>query len=142
MHCQRPAGRVVPEQPVRPRGTGDRGDIAWHYVDDCVRALNAGELSAKAKWWCTQLQGREVDACLQLHGGYGYLTEYPIARAFADDRTTRIYRGTTESMKEVVGRDLGAVALDAPSSVPYTQSRPPPAGSTGTTTGVCTAPLG
>ena len=86
-------------------------DIAWHYVDDCVRALNAGELSvvdaAKAKWWCTELQGRAVDTCLQLHGGYGYMTEYPIARAYADARVTRIYGGTTEIMKEVVGRDLG-----------------------------------
>jgi alkylation response protein AidB-like acyl-CoA dehydrogenase len=86
-------------------------DLAQHYVDDCVRALNAGELSAvdaaKAKWWCTELQGRVVDRCLQLHGGYGYMNEYPIARAYADARITRIYGGTTEIMKEVVGRDLG-----------------------------------
>ena len=86
-------------------------DIAEHYVDDCVRALNAGELTAvdasKAKWWCTELQGRTVDRCLQLHGGYGYMNEYPIARAFTDARITRIYGGTTEIMKEVVGRDLG-----------------------------------
>jgi len=86
-------------------------DIAWHFVDDCIRALDTGDLSAvdaaKAKWWCTELQGRAVDACLQLHGGYGYITEYPIARAFADARITRIYGGTTEIMKEVVGRDLG-----------------------------------
>jgi alkylation response protein AidB-like acyl-CoA dehydrogenase len=86
-------------------------DLAEHFVDDCVRALNAGELTAvdaaKAKWWCTELQGRAVDACLQLFGGYGYMAEYPIARAFADARITRIYGGTTEIMKEVVGRDLG-----------------------------------
>lgn len=86
-------------------------DIAEHYVDDCVRALNAGELTAvdasKAKWWCTELQGRTVDRCLQLHGGYGYMNEYPIARAYADARITRIYGGTTEIMKEVVGRSLG-----------------------------------
>lgn len=86
-------------------------DIAEHYVDDCVRALNAGELTAvdasKAKWWCTELQGRAVDRCLQLHGGYGYMTEYPIARAFTDARITRIYGGTTEIMKEVIGRSLG-----------------------------------
>jgi alkylation response protein AidB-like acyl-CoA dehydrogenase len=86
-------------------------DIAWHFIDDCVRALNAGGLTAvdaaKAKWWCTELQGRAVDTCLQLHGGYGYMTEYPIARAYADARITRIYGGTTEIMKEVVGRDLG-----------------------------------
>jgi alkylation response protein AidB-like acyl-CoA dehydrogenase len=86
-------------------------DIAQHYIDDCVRALNAGELTAvdaaKAKWWTTELQGRVVDRCVQLHGGYGYMNEYPIARVFADARVTRIYGGTTEIMKEVVGRDLG-----------------------------------
>ncbi|RZT86003.1 alkylation response protein AidB-like acyl-CoA dehydrogenase [Pseudonocardia sediminis] len=86
-------------------------DIAEHYVDDCVRALNAGELTAvdasKAKYWCTELQGRVVDRCLQLHGGYGYMNEYPIAKAYADARITRIYGGTTEIMKEVIGRGLG-----------------------------------
>ncbi|HEY0574792.1 MAG TPA: acyl-CoA dehydrogenase family protein [Pseudonocardia sp.] len=86
-------------------------EIAQTYLDRCVRALNADELTAedaaKAKWWCTELQGRVVDRCLQLHGGYGYMTEYPIARAFADARITRIYGGTTEIMKEVVGRSLG-----------------------------------
>jgi alkylation response protein AidB-like acyl-CoA dehydrogenase len=86
-------------------------DLAEHYLDDCVRALNAGELTAvdaaKAKWWCTELQGRVLDRCVQLHGGYGYMTEYPIARAYADARITRIYGGTTEIMKEVIGRSLG-----------------------------------
>jgi alkylation response protein AidB-like acyl-CoA dehydrogenase len=86
-------------------------DVAQHYVDDCVRALNAGELTAvdaaKAKWWTTELQGRAIDRCLQLHGGYGFMNEYPVARAYADARVTRIYGGTTEIMKEVVGRDLG-----------------------------------
>jgi alkylation response protein AidB-like acyl-CoA dehydrogenase len=86
-------------------------DIAEHYVDDCIRALNAGELTAvdasKAKYWCTELQGRVVDKCLQLHGGYGYMNEYPIAKAYADARITRIYGGTTEIMKEVIGRSLG-----------------------------------
>lgn len=86
-------------------------DIAEHYVDDCVRALNAGELTAvdasKAKYWCTELQGKAVDKCLQLHGGYGYMNEYPIAKAYADARITRIYGGTTEIMKEVIGRGLG-----------------------------------
>ena len=57
-----------------------------------------------AKWWCTELQGRVVDTCVQLHGGYGYMTEYPIARAFTDARITRIYGGTTEIMKEIIGR--------------------------------------
>ena len=86
-------------------------DIAQHYVDDCVRALDDGDLTAvdaaKAKWWTTELQGRAVDRCLQLHGGYGFMNEYPVARAFADARVTRIYGGTTEIMKELVGRDLG-----------------------------------
>jgi len=90
---------------------GTEIDIAQHYVDACVRALDAGELTAadasKAKYWCTELQGRVVDKCLQLFGGYGYMTEYPIARAFADARITRIYGGTTEIMKEVIGRSLG-----------------------------------
>jgi alkylation response protein AidB-like acyl-CoA dehydrogenase len=81
------------------------------YVDRCTELLVAGELTpedaAVAKWWATELQGRVVDRCLQLHGGYGYMTEYPIARAFADARVSRIYGGTTEIMKEIVGRSLG-----------------------------------
>jgi alkylation response protein AidB-like acyl-CoA dehydrogenase len=85
--------------------------IARVFVDQCARALNAGELTpedaATAKWWCTDLQGRVVDRCLQLHGGYGYMLEYPIARAFADARVTRIYGGANEIMKEIVGRSLG-----------------------------------
>ncbi|MGH3903417.1 MAG: acyl-CoA dehydrogenase family protein [Pseudonocardiaceae bacterium] len=86
-------------------------DIAQTFTDRCIGALNEGELTvtdaAKAKWWCTELQGRVVDACLQLHGGYGYMLEFPIARAYADARITRIYGGTTEIMKEVIGRSLG-----------------------------------
>ncbi|MEO7195359.1 MAG: acyl-CoA dehydrogenase family protein [Pseudonocardiaceae bacterium] len=86
-------------------------DIAQTFTDRCIEALGEGELTAadaaKAKWWCTELQGRVLDGCLQLHGGYGYLLDYPIARAFADARVTRIYGGTTEIMKEVIGRALG-----------------------------------
>jgi alkylation response protein AidB-like acyl-CoA dehydrogenase len=86
-------------------------ELATVYIDQAVMALNAGELSAEdaamAKWWCSELQGRVVDRCLQLHGGYGYMLEYPIARAYADARITRIYGGTTEIMKEIVGRSLG-----------------------------------
>ena len=85
-------------------------DVAQAYLDACVLALNAGELTAadaaKAKWWCTELQGRATDLGVQLHGGYGYMAEYPIGQAWADARITRIYGGTTEIMKEVVGRDL------------------------------------
>jgi long-chain-acyl-CoA dehydrogenase len=86
-------------------------EIAQAFVDRCVLALNAGSLTAEeaamAKWWCTELQGRVADSCVQLHGGYGYMTEYPIARAFTDARITRIYGGTTEIMKEIIGRSLG-----------------------------------
>ena len=86
-------------------------EIGQTFIDRCVVALNAGELTAEeaamAKWWCTELQGRVVDAGVQLHGGYGYMTEYPIARAYADARITTIYGGTTEIMKELIGRSLG-----------------------------------
>jgi long-chain-acyl-CoA dehydrogenase len=85
-------------------------DVAQAFVDQCVTALNDSELTvedaAKAKWWCTELQGRVIDRCVQLHGGYGYMLEYPIARAFADARVTRIYGGATEIMKEIIGRSL------------------------------------
>jgi alkylation response protein AidB-like acyl-CoA dehydrogenase len=60
-----------------------------------------------AKYWCTEAQGRVVDACLQLHGGYGYMLEYSIARDYADARISRIYGGTNEIMREVIGRGLG-----------------------------------
>ena len=86
-------------------------EVARAYVDRCAQALNDGELTAEdaamAKWWCTDLQGRVVDRCLQLHGGYGYMLEYPIARAYADARVTRIYGGANEIMKEIVGRSMG-----------------------------------
>ncbi len=86
-------------------------DLATVYCDQAVMALNAGTLSvedaAKAKLWCTELQGRVVDRCVQLHGGYGYMLEYPIARAYADARITRIYGGTSEIMQEIIGRSLG-----------------------------------
>jgi alkylation response protein AidB-like acyl-CoA dehydrogenase len=85
-------------------------DITQAFVDRAILKLNAGELSAidaaKAKLWTTELQGRVVDACLQLHGGYGYMQEYRIGRAFADARITRIYGGTSEIMKEIIGRSL------------------------------------
>lgn len=86
-------------------------DVAQAYVDQCVLAANTGELSdvdaAKAKWWCTELQGRAVDLGVQLHGGWGYLAESPVAQAWADARIARIYGGTTEIMKEIVSRELG-----------------------------------
>ncbi len=86
-------------------------EIGQSFVDRCVTGLNEGSLTAEeaamAKWWCTELQKRAVDRCLQLFGGYGYMREYPIARAYLDARITTIYGGTTEIMKEIVGRSLG-----------------------------------
>jgi acyl-CoA dehydrogenase len=81
------------------------------FVDDCVRLHNAGELdaagAAMAKWWTTELQKKIVDHGVQLFGGYGYMREYPIARAFVDSRVQTIYGGTTEIQKEIIGRSLG-----------------------------------
>ncbi len=86
-------------------------EIAEIFIDRSVRALNDGELSTEdasmAKWWCTELHKRTTDRLLQLFGGYGYMLEYPIARAYADARVTTIYGGTTEIMKEIIGRSLG-----------------------------------
>ncbi|MFY1660841.1 acyl-CoA dehydrogenase family protein [Micromonospora sp. WMMD1274] len=78
------------------------------FVDQCLVAPDlTAETAAMAKWWCTELQKRVVDRCLQLHGGYGYMREYPVARAYLDARVQTIYGGTTEIMKEVIGRSLG-----------------------------------
>ncbi|OFJ51973.1 acyl-CoA dehydrogenase family protein [Mycolicibacterium grossiae] len=86
-------------------------EIGEQYIDRCLRAVVDGELTAvqasKAKWWCTELHKRVVDACLQLHGGYGYMNEYKVARDYVDVRISTIYGGTTEIMKEIIGRDLG-----------------------------------
>lgn len=80
-------------------------------VDAALDAHDRGELdaadAAKVKLFCTELQGRVVDRCLQLYGGYGYMTEYPIARAYADARVSRIYGGSSEVMKVIIARDLG-----------------------------------
>jgi alkylation response protein AidB-like acyl-CoA dehydrogenase len=85
--------------------------IARVFVDRCIEELNAGTLTvseaAMAKWWTTELQQKVVDRCLQLHGGYGFMTEYPIAKAYLDTRIQTIYGGTTEIMKEIIGRTLG-----------------------------------
>jgi alkylation response protein AidB-like acyl-CoA dehydrogenase len=85
-------------------------DVAEAYVDKSVLAYNAGQLSpidaAKGKWYVSELQKRIVDRCVQLHGAYGYMLEYPVARAFVDTRIQTIYAGTTEIMKELIGRDL------------------------------------
>ncbi|QFS90421.1 Acyl-CoA dehydrogenase [Mycobacterium sp. THAF192] len=87
-------------------------DVAEAYTDRSVLAYNAGELSAvdaaKGKWYLSELQKRVIDRCLQLHGGYGYMLEYPVARAYLDTRIQTIYGGTTEIMKEIIGRDIAA----------------------------------
>ncbi|HET8559923.1 MAG TPA: acyl-CoA dehydrogenase family protein [Marmoricola sp.] len=81
------------------------------FVDDCVRRHNEGKLdttlASMAKWWTTELQTKVVDKGVQLHGGYGYMLEYPIAKAFVDSRIQTIYGGTTEVQKEIIGRSLG-----------------------------------
>jgi alkylation response protein AidB-like acyl-CoA dehydrogenase len=85
--------------------------IAEHFIEKSVLEHNAGRFTvqdaAMAKWWTTELQKRVVDQCVQLHGGYGYMLEYPVAKAFIDSRVQTIYGGTTEVMKEIIGRSLG-----------------------------------
>jgi alkylation response protein AidB-like acyl-CoA dehydrogenase len=85
--------------------------IARVFLNDCVLKLNAGEvdtaLASMAKWWTTELQKKVVDQAVQLFGGYGYMMEYPVARAFVDSRIQTIYGGTTEVQKEIIGRMLG-----------------------------------
>ena len=85
--------------------------IAEQYIDRAVLEHNAGRFDVKdaamAKWWTTELQKRVVDQCVQLHGGYGYMLEYPVAKAFLDSRVQTIYGGTTEIMKEIIGRSMG-----------------------------------
>ncbi len=85
--------------------------IARTFVDECVRQLDTGELTqvdaAMAKYWTTELQNKVADRCLQLHGGYGYMDEYPVSKAWRDARIQPIYGGTNEIMREIVGRSLG-----------------------------------
>ncbi|TQS45739.1 acyl-CoA dehydrogenase family protein [Cryptosporangium phraense] len=86
-------------------------ELAETYIEKAILEHNEGRYTvtdaAMAKWWTTEMQKRVVDRCLQLHGGYGFMREYPIARAYTDTRITTIYGGTTEIMKEIVGRSLG-----------------------------------
>ncbi len=85
--------------------------IAQVFVDDCIRKHLDGKLDATlasmAKWWTTELQNKLAGQAVQLHGGYGYMMEYPVARAFVDSRISTIYGGTTEIQKEIIGRSLG-----------------------------------
>ena len=86
--------------------------VVRSFVNDCIQRLLDGTLDDEAaymaKWWCTEQQGKVTDECLQLFGGYGYMAEYPIARLYADARIQRIYGGTTEIMKDLIARRLGA----------------------------------
>ena len=85
--------------------------IAQVFVDESITQHNRKELTvsdaAMGKWWTTELQKKTVDRCLQLHGGYGYMSEYPISKAYLDTRIQTIYGGTTEIMKEIIGRGMG-----------------------------------
>ena len=86
-------------------------EIGRVFIDDCIELLNKKKLSsvkaAMAKYWTTDLQVKTVDQCLQLYGGYGYMMEYEIARAYIDSRVQTIYGGTNEIMKEIIGRSMG-----------------------------------
>jgi len=85
-------------------------DVTQAFIDRCITELVAGRLdpadAAKAKWWASDVLKRVVDRCVQLHGGYGYMLEYPIAKAFVDSRVQAIFGGTNEIMKEIIGRQL------------------------------------
>ncbi|MEM7334959.1 MAG: acyl-CoA dehydrogenase family protein [Chloroflexota bacterium] len=85
--------------------------IGRTFVDQCIHELNAQALTAEkaamAKYWLSDLQGKVVDQCVQLHGGYGFMTEYPITKMYTDARASRIYGGTNEIMKEIIGRSMG-----------------------------------
>ncbi|QNG19099.1 acyl-CoA dehydrogenase [Rhodococcus triatomae] len=91
-------------------GLATETEIARVFVDKSIELLNEGKLTvqeaAMAKWWTTEKQVELIDRCLQLHGGYGYMKEYPVAKAYMDSRVQTIYGGTTEIMKEIVGRGL------------------------------------
>jgi alkylation response protein AidB-like acyl-CoA dehydrogenase len=86
-------------------------DAAQAVADRALEALDAGELTAaeaaSAKLFCTEVAHRVIDRCLQLHGGYGFINEYPIARLYADNRVNRIYGGTSEIMKTIIAKDMG-----------------------------------
>jgi len=86
-------------------------EVCEAYIDKCVAAHAAGDLTAveaaKAKWWSSQTQSEVLDHCVQIHGGYGFMNEYRVARAWRDARVTKIWAGSNEIMKELIGRELG-----------------------------------
>jgi alkylation response protein AidB-like acyl-CoA dehydrogenase len=85
-------------------------DVGQAFVDQCILGHTKGELdavdAAKAKWWTADVQNSILDTCVQLHGGYGYMNEYRVARAWKDARVTKIWAGSNEIMKEIIGRSL------------------------------------
>jgi long-chain-acyl-CoA dehydrogenase len=87
-------------------------NVTRSFVDRAIDAHNAGELTdvdaAQAKWWATEMQNRVVDRCVQLHGGYGFMLEYPVGRAYRDSRVQKIFGGTNEIMKHIIGRSIAA----------------------------------
>jgi alkylation response protein AidB-like acyl-CoA dehydrogenase len=88
-----------------------KAEVAQAFVDACVmesvhHTLTAVD-AAKAKWWSAQVQNEIIDSCLQLWGGYGYMNEYRVGRAYSDARVAKIWAGSNEIMKELIGRDLG-----------------------------------
>jgi len=86
-------------------------EVTRGFLDNAVLAHTKGELTpvdaAKVKWWCADVQNEVLDACVQLYGGYGYMNEYRVARAWRDARVSKIWAGSNEIMKELIGRDLG-----------------------------------
>ena len=85
--------------------------IAQVFIDKCLELILDGKLetatASMAKYWTTDLEGKVMDTCLQMHGGYGFMWEYPIAQAFVDARVERIYGGSNEIMKELISRSIG-----------------------------------
>ena len=85
-------------------------EVTRSFINDCIQKLTSGELDAAtasmAKYWGSQIQGEVLDECVQLHGGYGFMTEYPVARMWTDARVQKIYGGTNEIMKELIARSL------------------------------------
>jgi long-chain-acyl-CoA dehydrogenase len=85
--------------------------VTQAFVDTCVQAHTRHELTADeaamAKWWAAEVQNEVLDHCVQLHGGYGYMNEYRVARAWKDARVNKIWAGSNEIMKELIGRRLG-----------------------------------
>ncbi|EPZ16289.1 hypothetical protein M622_13755 [Thauera terpenica 58Eu] len=113
VHERKAFGKAVAEfQNTRYRLADLKADLAvgWAFIDQCLARHAAGELNSQdasvAKLWCSEMQGRVVDQCVQLHGGYGFMREYEICRLYADARVQRIYGGTSEIMRELISRSL------------------------------------